>query len=320
MTPDPTRRLRPLLLLLLGLLVTGCSTPAETGRYSATLITQQHHVVEDGQVLLGDTVLAGGAVVVEEGAEHRGTVTVLAGEARISGRVAGDLTVLGGTATLTGTAELTGDVVSAGGSLTRDPGAVVRGSITEEPGPATVLERSREPRAPVEWALWSLLGVAAMAGLAWLAARLVPRPLHRTSVAATGFPVVSGALGTLVLITALPLMASMIFTLFLIPVAGIVLLGLGATAVYGLLATGRALGARIARRLGRTWSTPVAAALGTAVLVAALQAVGLVPFAGAAVTAIVVVVSVGAVFLTGFGLRPYTPPDDEIDDDGAQEA
>lgn len=112
----------------------------------------------------------------------------------------------------------------------------------------------------------------------------------------------------------------MIFTLFLIPVAGIVLLGLGAATVYGLLAVGRALGVRAARRLGRTWSTPVAAALGTAVLVAALQLIGLVPFAGAAVTGIVVVVAVGAGFLTGFGLRPYTPPDDGIDDGGALHA
>ncbi|WP_298584643.1 polymer-forming cytoskeletal protein [uncultured Kocuria sp.] len=326
MTSAPTRRTCPLLLvlLLLGLLVTGCSAPADTGRYSVTLITQQHHVVDERQILVGDTVVAGGTVVVAEDAEHRGSLTVLAGEVRISGRVAGDLTVLGGTAALTGTAEITGDVAAAGGALTREPGTMVRGSVTEEPGPATVLERSRRSRAPAERALWSLAGVAVMAGLAWLAARLAPRPLHRTAAAATAFPVISGALGTLVLIAALPLVASMIFTLFLIPVAGIVLLGLGAITVYGLLAAGRALGDRILHRLGRTWSTPRAAALGTAVLVAALQVIGLVPVVGAVVTAAVLVTAVGAVLLTRFGLRPYTPPDDGTDDGtddgGAREA
>ncbi|MBB1029574.1 hypothetical protein G6027_01430, partial [Dietzia sp. SLG310A2-38A2] len=84
MTPVPTRYLRLLLLLLGGLLVAACA-PTEPGRYSATLITQQHHVVEDGQVLVGDIVVVGGTVGLEGGAEHLGSVTVLAGEAWISG-------------------------------------------------------------------------------------------------------------------------------------------------------------------------------------------------------------------------------------------
>ncbi|MBB1029573.1 hypothetical protein G6027_01425 [Dietzia sp. SLG310A2-38A2] len=215
--------------------------------------------------------------------------------------------------TLTDSAELTGDLAVAGGSLTRDPGAVVRGTVTDEPGAVAVLDRSGRPRASMDRLVWSMLGVAVMAGLAWLVARVAPRPLHRTANAATTFPVVSGALGTLVLITALPLVASMIFTLFLIPVAGIVLAGLGLSVAYGVLSVGRALGVRIIRRLGRAWPTPAASALGTAVLIAAVQLVGLVPFAGAAVTGIVVVVSLGAVLLTGFGLRPYVPPHDQFD-------
>ncbi|MGQ1838688.1 hypothetical protein ACT4S2_09540 [Kocuria turfanensis] len=323
----PARRRRPIPtallltgLLLTGLLLTGCSTPAETGRYSVTVITQRHHVVEDGDILIGDTVVAGGTVVLEDGAEHRGSVTVLDGGARIGGRIAGDLTVLGGTAALTGTGEITGDIVVAGGSLTRDPGAVVRGRVTEEANPAAALQRSREPRALAERAWWFLLRVAAMAGLAWLAARLAPRPMHRTAGAATGFPLVSAAPGALVLITALPLVASMIFTVVLIPVAGIVLLGLGASTVYGLLALGRGLGTRVLGRLERTWSTPAAAALGTGLLVAALQLIALLPVVGVASTGIVLTISVGAVFLTGFGLRPYTPPDEEADEGTAREA
>ncbi|GEO96939.1 hypothetical protein KTU01_30620 [Kocuria turfanensis] len=136
----PARRRRSILmvlvltgLLLTGLLLTGCSTPAETGRYSATLITQRHHVVEDGDILIGDTVVAGGTVVLEDGAEHRGSVTVLDGGARIGGRIAGDLTVLGGTAALTGTGEITGDIVVAGGSLTRDPGRWCGGASPRRP-------------------------------------------------------------------------------------------------------------------------------------------------------------------------------------------
>lgn len=316
MTPALKRQLRPFLLLLLLVpvigLLTGCSTSTDTGRYSLTLVTQQHHTLETGESLVGDTVVAGGTLVLGEGAEHRGPLTVLAGEARISGRVMGDLMILGGEATLTDTAEITGDVAAAGGSVTRDPAAVVLGSVTEEPGPGTVLRGSEESQTPVESAFWSLLGVVVMAGLAWLIASLAPRPLHRTESAARGFPVVSGALGGLVLITALPLVVSMVFTLILIPVAGIVLIGLGAAAVLGVVAAGLGVGIRIVRRLGRSWSAPRVAALGTAVLVAVLQLVALVPVLGVVVVGITLVICLGAVFLTGFGLRTHTPPDDSL--------
>lgn len=322
MTMVPARRPFPMFLVLLwlGLFVTGCGISGETGRHSVTLITQQHHVVESGQILIGDTVVIGGTLVLEEGTVHRGPVTVLAGETLISGQVMGDLSVLGGAATLTDTAEIAGDVAAAEGALTRDAEAVVRGAVTAAPNPAAALERSTQARTPVERALWFLTGVTVMAGLAWLTARLAPRPLRRTGAAATDFPVISGALGALVLISVLPLVVSMVFTLFLIPVAGVVLVGFGVAVLCGLLATGRALGVRIIRRLGWALSPPSAAALGTAVLIGGLQAIGLIPFLGALATGIVIVVSVGAVFLTGFGLRGYRPPDDEIEDRSARGA
>lgn len=317
MTPPPVRRCRPLLLLLVlvGLLAAGCSTPAETGRYSATLITQSEHVVESGQSVLGDTVVAGGEMVVDRGAEHRGSLTVLAGQARIAGRVNGDLTVLGGSADLTDTAEVTGDLATAGGAVTRDPGAVIGGSVSESPDPTAVLQGTGPARGPLERALGGLVGVAVVAALAWLAARVVPRPLRRTQEAATGFPVVSGALGALVLVSVLPLVASMVFTLFLIPLAGLVLLGLAATTLYGLVALGRGLGERVLAAIGRPRPGPAAATtLGAGMLLAGLQLVALVPVVGVVVVATTMMVAVGAAFLTGFGLRPYVPPDDAVED------
>lgn len=319
MTRVPARRpgVALLLLVLVGLLVAGCSTPAETGRYSATLVTQREHAVGPGESLLGDTVVAGGAMELAEGSEHLGSLTVLAGEARIAGRISGDLMVLGGSAALTETAEVGGDVAVAGGSLTRAPDALVRGTLTESPDPTAVLGRTDEPTDPVDRVLAGLAGIVALAGLGWLAARVAPRPLQRTQAAATGFPVVSGALGALVLITVLPLVVSMVFTLFLIPLAGLVLVGLVVTTGYGLLALGRGLGLRILRTMGRsatTGSGPAAVALGTAVLVTGLQLATLVPFVGGVAVAVLVVVAVGAASLTGFGLRPYTPPADTLEE------
>jgi hypothetical protein len=313
MTPLPLalRRSLPMVLLLASLLVSGCSA-GDTGRYSVTLVTQQQHTVASGESIVGDTVVAGGTLVLDAGAEHRGSVSVLAGELRVGGRVVGDLTVLGGEAVLDDTAEVTGDITTAGGLLTRDPAAVVGGDISG-PGPGSVLEPATEPRPPAESVLWFAVTVVLMAGLAWLAASLAPRPLRRMEAAAGGFPVVSGALGGLVVITALPLVVSMAFTLVLLPVAVVVLLLLGLTAVVGLVATGYALGVRVTRRLGWTLGAPAVAALGTALLVAALQGLARVPVIGVVVVATTLVVSVGAVALTRFGTRLHTPPDDAFE-------
>jgi hypothetical protein len=313
MTPLPPalRRSLPLVLLLAGLLVSGCSA-GDTGRYSVTLVTQQQHTVAPGESLVGDTVVAGGTLVLDAGAEHRGSVSVLAGEVRVGGRIVGDLTILGGEVVLDDTAEVTGDVTTAGGLLTRDPAAVVAGDIAG-PGPGSVLEPAAEPRTPAESVLWFGAAVILMAGLAWLAANLAPRPLRRIEAAVGGYPVVSGALGGLVLITALPLLVSMAFTLVLLPVAGVVLVLLGLTAIVGLVAAGYALGGRAARRGGWTLQPPALAALGTALLVATLQVLARVPVVGVVVVATTLAVSVGAVALTRFGTRLHTPPDDAFE-------
>jgi hypothetical protein len=78
----------------------------------------------------------------------------------------------------------------------------ISGGITDQPSPGAALEHSRQPLAPAEWVLWFVSVMTVMASFAWLVAHLAPRPLRRTDSGATGFPMVSGALGALVLISA----------------------------------------------------------------------------------------------------------------------
>ncbi|MHA7239096.1 bactofilin family protein [Arthrobacter sp. TMS1-12-1] len=309
---------RSLVLLLLGAviaaLVTGCFPQDEPGRYSYTLITQGGHVLGNSESLVGDTVIAGGSMALGPGAEHDGSVTVLGGEVRLQGKVIGNVLVLGGTVTLANGAVITGDLNVSGGDLVRGPDSVVLGRVVEEPTPAGVLGSTSSPASPGEWALGALLSVVVAAALAWTLCRLAPRPMRRIAGAATGFPLVSGALGTLVFITVLPLVVAMAFTLVLIPLAGVVLILFGVTLVYGGIGLGMGVSGHIARRTGREWSAPRAAALGTAALVAALHILGMVPVVGVLAAAVAGVVANGAVVLTGFGLRRYTPPDDGMDD------
>ena len=309
---------RSLVWLLLALVVAGlvsaCSPQDQAGRYSFTLVTQGSHVLAGNESLVGDTVVAGGSMTLGAGAEHHGLFTVLAGEARLKGTVTGNVLILGGTVTLADTAVVTGDLNASGGEVVRAQGAVVQGKIVEGGTPADVLGSSSQPPSSAERAAWTLGSALAAAALAWILTRLFLRPARRVAAAATGFPLVSGALGTLVLITVLPLVVAMAFTLFLIPLAAVVLVLSGATLAYGGIGLGLGLGRRILQLTGREASDAVAAALGTAVLGAALQLLGLVPLVGVLAAAATAVVAAGAVVLTGFGLRRYTPPDDVVDE------
>jgi hypothetical protein len=303
-----------LALLVLAVLATGCGTGSIDGRYALTLVTEGQHVVGPGETVVGDLVILGGSVTLEPGAEQRGSINVLGGDLDVGGQVGENLTVLGGTATLAGTAVVAGDVTEAGGTLTRAADAVVQGQVVTGPDPATVLGTTARETSPAATAGRFALLVAIMSGLAWLVTRVAARPVRRVAAAASGFPLVSGALGTLVLITAPALLVAMVVTLVLIPVALLVLAVLGVLVAFGLIALGAGVGARIVRRLRWRCGQPAAAAIGTAALVALLQVVSLLSVPGALAVGATFAVATGAVVLTGFGTRTYTPPDDAEDE------
>lgn len=307
---SPWRRINAgaLLAAVVGLLLAGCASDAAPGRYTVTLVNENEHVVGADAPALGDLVVLGGAVTLEAGSELDGSIYVLGGEAHIAGRLDGTLTAFAGAARLSSTAVVTGDVVEAGAEVVRDPGAVVLGSVVQETNPASAIDAGAGLGLGAQL-LWSAGVVLAMACLAWLTSRAAPRPLARVA-SASRYPVVAGALGALVLVAALPLLTAMVFTLFLIPVVLIVVLVLGLAAAYGVIGIGRLLGQAIVDK--RKWALggPAATALGSAVLTTALLLVGRIPILGFSTTAVTAMVTVGAVFLTGFGLRSYTPPAD----------
>lgn len=304
-------RKRTLLLLpaLLVLALAGCSGEvADEGRYSLTVVTQNDHAFADDQVSVGPLVVAGGRVTLDEGSEHRGTVLALAGEVRIDGRLDGDLLALGADVTLGGAAEVTGDVAHAGGTLDSEPGSTVRGQVTEE-SVGDLVGGQAQGVSVGGWFVVLAVLVVGMGGVAWVVVRVAARTTARVAGAAGSHPLVSGALGVLIGVIAPLLTISMVFTLFLIPLALVVLGLLGIVVALGLVAVGEVLGARVAASQGRSPSRPTAAMLGTAGLVGVLHVLALVPVLGLVVIAAVAAVAVGAVFITGFGTRPYAPPD-----------
>lgn len=318
MTRRPTLRLMALAVLLWALLA-GCadtSSPELTGRYSLTVVTEHEHILAADQVGVGPLVVAGGTVVLEPGTQHQGTVLALAGDLVVQGTVDGDLLALGGDVTLTEGSVVTGDLQQAGGTLDRQAGAQVGGRVVQDADVGQVLGGTSED-AGDGWAgrlLWLVVTVVAAAAAAALLVRLAPAASARVRDAGTHHPVVSGALGTLVLVMAPALVVSMVFTVLLVPLALVLLVLLGGLVAYGLLGLGRGLGERLTRR--RATSPVRSAALGSSLLVAGLHLLGWVPLAGPVVLVVLAAVGTGAVLLTGLGTRRYVPPPD-VDDDTA---
>jgi hypothetical protein len=309
--------LRALALVLLLLAAAGCTEgPGAEGRYSLTVVTQGEHTFGADQVSVGPLVVAGGDVHLQAGADHRGELFALAGQVRLEGRVDGDVLALGADIVLEDGAVVTGDLRQAGGTVVRSAGSTVQGQVTETDDVGQVFGGQGEAPTLLDRLIWWLVTVVALAGPAWLLTRVAPRPVDRVRRASTGHPVVSGALGTLVLVMTPALVVSMVFTLFLIPLALVVAVLLGGVVAYGLVGLAHALGAGVVRRTGWSLRAPGQAALGTGVLVSALHLVALLPVLGVLVLAVVAAVATGAVLLTGLGTRTYTPPPnpDDVED------
>ncbi len=312
-------------VLLLLVLTAGCadssnradpSGPADIGRYSLTLVTQHEHTVEDGQTSVGPLLLAGGALTVQEGGEHRGDVVALAGRLVVRGRVTGDVVGLGAAITLGPGAVVTGDVLGVDGTLEVDPAAGVGGAVRTDLDAAQVWGEPSSGPGLGRRALVAMVAALVAAALAWGLSRVAARPVRRVAESVGSYPVVCGALGTLVLLTAPALLVSMAFTLVLLPFAVVLLLPMALLTAYGLICVGQAVGGRLLRRRAPRLGAPGQAAVGTAVLVLVVATLGALPLVGAVSLLAAAAVGTGAALLTGLGTHGYAPPPSVLDSEG----
>jgi hypothetical protein len=239
-------------------------------------------------------VVAGGTVTVPANATVDGPMYVVAGTAVVAGTVDAEVTVLAGNLSVVDGAAITGDLRSFGGST-----AVAAG--------ATVPRRTTVEVAPRERTLAERLGVLAMqalalAAIAFVLARRAPDALATVGDAMTGHALVAGVVGALAGVTLLVGFVAMAFTVVLVPVSVLGVVGELLVLLYALAAAGA--------RLGRALPIDrpdVAAAVGAALLVVALDLLDAVPVVGALATLTVVCVGFGAVLVTYFGWQAFEP-------------
>jgi hypothetical protein len=118
---------------------------------------------------------------------------------------------------------------------------------------------------------------------------------------------ISGGLGLLTAVVAPLLLLLIAITIIGIPLSLIGAFLLALAWALGVIVLGTETGKRLADLLKQQWALPVAAGIGTLLLVIVINAIGIIDCIGWIPKVVVGVVGLGAVLLTRFGTRPYPP-------------
>lgn len=296
-----------LLLLLATLLLQACSsavaTAAESPRRSAIEI-------EKGSVA-GDQLVALSRDLVVRG-ECRKGAAVLGGSATVSGRIGGDLVVVGGDAHLEAGARIDGDVFTFGGTVHSAPGVAIGGrSVAYPTAPSTWLMLIEGPSLGLDPTSPAVIGTKLALLAAWLLVSLLLLATNRAPLLETArlaseesfrcFFV--GLTGVLAMVLLLVLFASLVGAVIGVPLVLLVALFALLLKLWGTAAVFLAFGQFLLERVGRRRELPLRAAL---VGLTVLGVVKLLPWVGIWVWTVITLIGVGATLASKFGrLEPW---------------
>ena len=258
----------------------------------------------------GELIILGGNTVLDLEGYVTGSLYMFGGDIEVEGRIEGDISYLGGSLTLGASARVDGDVDAAAQGLVQLPGARVKGDINTGVGLGLPqYERASDPTLAerIVMMFMQALGFALVAGLG---ARFTRRPLTGVMVAVRDHAVITSAMGILAGLVALVLIVLMVYTIILIPVA--IILGIFVLLIiaYGWIAVGMFVGQTLVLRLPWSWSVPVQTSLGGFTLILLLGLVNLIPFLrglGDIAVLLLSTASFGAILLTRIGMRRFVP-------------
>lgn len=269
---------------------------AQPGVDTVTAVVDGSQALPDGADAV---VVAGGSVTVPADARVTTSVYVIDGSVTIEGTVEGRLVQLAGNVS-----------VGSGGAVT-GPYQVLGGDRRVAEGAAVEVEEVAEPvtrdRSPAESAVFLLLQAAGLAVVSFLLGRRAPDLLGTVADAVRHHPVVSGTVGLLASVTLLAVFVFMAFTIILIPVSLLGLAGGLVVYLYAYVALGYLVGRSLpGDRLGER--PGVATAAGSILVLVASRLLARIPVIGETIPAVALVVAMGAVVVTYFGLREFEPP------------
>lgn len=217
-------------------------------------------------------------VTVPANEEVRGDITVVGGDADIAGRVDGDVTVIGGTLTKEPGAEITGSVNEVGNGLTNYVPFV----------PAMTASRiARENHELMVWLAYSVIVLVAFLIFPVRVRAALDRVEHH--------PGLSAAVGVIALVAVFPIAILLFISFIGWPLIPVEFLAVFAAILIGHAALSMLIGRRLYELiLPRTTPSPLAALILGLIVV---SAAGIVPVLGPLVMGLVWLVGLGAAIL-----------------------
>jgi hypothetical protein len=280
-----------------------------------------------GETIDGNLVILGGDVEIAAGATVECDVVVMGGNLELAGEVNGDVVVFGGNTDLRETAVIEGQLVSNGGSVTREEGSQVKGGETRgfSFSPGSYIPRVSGPfslfnplLALVTNFAGSVVVSIALMFLALLVALFLPDQTRRVTAALTTAPMTSGLMGLLTFFAMPVLIVLTAITICLIPVSLLGAMIFAMALIFGWVAVGALLGERLVAALRlHNVSPALSTALGTLIITFSLGILDTISeFGGgwlsiplACITVVVplvlIFIGLGGVTLTRFGTRPF---------------
>lgn len=270
--------------------------------------------LESGESLNGDLIIFGAVATLEENSTVTGTVVLFGANLEASGKIQQDVVGIGGLISLDETALVNGDVITLGAHMDKAKGAIVLGDVTDisrvpfsfaVPGNINIPKNYPNIFPEVDY-IWTTLKILLWSALAILVVLFVPQASSRVAQAFIKQPLVAFGLGLLTIVLAIPLAALFIITIILSPLGLFILLLLGLSWVFGLIAIGMEIGKRFSGLVKREWADPVSAGLGTLFLMLVLNGVNeMIPCIGWMLPVTVGMIGLGAVLMTRFGTQFY---------------
>lgn len=266
-------------------------------------------VIAEGSVARRQVVALGRDLLVD--GEALTDVAAVDGSVRITGRVEGDVIVLGGDAELAPTARVGGDVFVLGGTLGMLPGARIEGRAVSHPTVSAAWLTLLGGPALAETATSTVVLGAKLALLAaWLLVGFLllavsGREIRRTSETVRSEPFHDfwvGFTGVLAMF-----LTALLFSAFAAIVVGLPLLVLVVLValllkIWGMVAVFHAVGSWLGARFDRRWA-PLECLIAGLLLLGALK---LVPYVGLWLWTVATLIGVGATLRTKFGrLEPW---------------
>jgi hypothetical protein len=248
----------------------------------------------------------GNDILIEEDMRIRNAVSV-GGQITVYGMVERNVIAIGGSVVLARTAVIGGNVISIGGIVVKARDAEVYGNITEiNSSSITTFISSMLSEDEEGWswvfAIISLAMFSFILIVALFMVVLMPKPIHIVSDAIRNSTSNVILWGLLILILVVPLAV-----LLAISVVGIILIPLEIVIVFcaalvGFIAVGQLVGNKILRIFKRAnpsivWETFWGLAL--------MWFIGWIPYLGWMVKTIAIILGLGSVFATRFGVKRY---------------